>query len=407
MRRWGLLCTLLLVAATAATSAAWSQSIDASVDVRLVDSEATRSYLEGGLGTLRYGDEQSGVQLGRARLAVGLPVGQVIELKLDGSSWGGGDRNPFDLTEAYVEYRPYPFAGIRARVKVGAFFPPTTLENTASGWESPYTLSSSALDTWVGEELRTIGAQGQLEWLGTRLGHDFDLGVVGAMFGWNDPAGEALANEGFAIDDRQTTLFGRIGQPGAQPVSGFGVFHEIDGRPGLYGGINVRYLDRISIIALQYDNRGDPSAVDSALGAHAWLTRFRTAGIRAESADGWVAIAQWLQGETYLEPSATRDFEWDFDTRYFLLSRQFGRQIATVRYDEFGVSPEAPATRGAQNGHALTLAYGFEPQTSWRLMLEWVRVRSSQSNRLIFYGANPFATDSALQLSVRYTFSSG
>lgn len=407
MRRWELLCTLLLVAAAAASSTARGQSIEASVDLRLVDSEATRSYLQGGLGTLRYGDEQSGVQLGRARLAVGLPIGQVIELKLDGSSWGGGDRNPFDLTEAYLEYRPYPFAGIRARVKIGAFFPPTTLENTASGWESPYTISSSALDTWVGEELRTIGAQGQLEWLGTRLGHDFDLGLVGAMFGWNDPAGEALANQGFAIDDRQTTLFGRIGRPGAQPVSGFQVFHEIDHRPGLYGGINIRYLDRISIIALQYDNRGDPGAVDPALGAHAWLTRFTTAGIRAESADGWIAIAQWLQGETYLEPSATRDLEWDFDTRYFLLSRQFGRQIATVRYDVFGVGPEAPATRGAQNGHALTLAYGFEPQPSWRLMLEWVRVRSSQSNRFIFFGANPFATDSALQLSVRYTFSSG
>lgn len=407
MRRCESLCTLLIIVAAGAWNTARAQSLEASIDLRLVDSEATRSYLEGGLGTLRYSDPQSGIELGRARLAVGIPIGQVLELKVDGSAWRDGDRNPFDLTEAYLEFRPYPFAGIRARIKVGAFFPPTTLENTASGWTSPYTISSSALDTWVGEELRTIGAQGQLEWLGTRLGHDFDFGLVGAVFGWNDPAGEALASHGFAIDDRQTTLFGRVGRPGTQPVSGFQLFHEIDGRPGLYGGIDIRYLDRISIIALRYDNRADPSTVDAALGEHAWLTRFNTAGIRAESADGWIAIADWLQGETYVEPAALRELEWDFDTHYFLVSKRFGRQVATIRYDVFDMSPEAPAARGDQSGHAITLAYGYEPTTSWRLMLEWVRARSSQSNRFIFLGQDPFATDSALQLSVRYTFISG
>lgn len=407
MRRCEPLWTFLVVVAASAWIPAQAQSLEASIDLRLVDSEAAPSYLEGGLGALRYSDQQSGIQLGRARVAVGIPIGQVLELRIDGSAWGDHDRNPFDLTEAYLEFRPYPFAGLRARIKVGAFFPPLTLENTASGWASPYTISSSALDTWVGEELRTIGAQGQLEWLGTRLGHDFDFGLVGAVFGWNDPAGEALASQGFAITDRQTTLFGRVGRPGTQPVGGFQLFHEIDGRAGLYGGIDIRYLDRISIIALRYDNRGDPGAFDAALGEHAWLTRFTTAGFRAEPSDGWIAIAQWLQGETYVAPANFRELEWGFESRYFLISRQFGRHLATVRYDEFGVSPEPPAARGEQSGHAVTLAYGYEPTTSWRLMLEWVRVRSSQSNRSIYLGQNPFATDSALQLSVRYTFTSG
>ncbi|MGH8220272.1 MAG: hypothetical protein ACREUT_17165 [Steroidobacteraceae bacterium] len=407
MPRWTLLCTLLIIVATAGTSTVRAQTVEASIDLRLVDSKATRSYLEGGLGTLRYGDQQFGIQLGRARLALTLPIGQVLELKLDGSSWGDSDRNPFDLTEAYLEFRPYPFAGLRARIRAGAFFPPTTLENTASGWDSPYTISSSALDTWVGEELRTIGAQGQLEWLGTRLGHDFDVGLVAAVFGWNDPAGVALANQGFAIDDRQTNLFGRVGEPGARPVSGVQLFHEIDGRAGVYGGISVRYLDRLSMIALHYDNRGDPSALDTTLGEHAWHTRFTTAGVRVEPSDGWIVIAQWMQGETYIAPTDLSELEWGFDTRYFLVSRRFGRQMATVRYDGFTVSPEAPTIRGNQNGHALTLTYGFEPTASWRMMLEWVRVRSGQSNRLIYFGQDPFATDSALQLSVRYSFESG
>jgi hypothetical protein len=85
---------------------------------------------------------------------------------LDASAWGDDDRNPLDLTEAYLQFRPYPLNGYRFRLKAGAFHAPISLENRAAGWESPYTLSYSAINTWLGEELRTIGVEGQLDWLG-------------------------------------------------------------------------------------------------------------------------------------------------------------------------------------------------------------------------------------------------
>jgi len=195
------------------------------------------------------------------RLAFDQTFGQILALKLDASSWGDRDKNPLDLTEAYLELRPYPRAGLRARVKAGRFLCSGVARESLSRLESPYTLSSSALDTWVAEELRTIGLESQLEWLGTRLGHDFDVGLTAAVFGWNDPAGVAIARHGFALDDRQTTLFGRDGQVGAKPVRGFELFHEIDGKAGIYEGMEVRYLDRIVLRALHYDNRGDPAAL--------------------------------------------------------------------------------------------------------------------------------------------------
>ena len=34
-----------------------------------------------------------------------------------------------------------------------------------------------------------MGLEGQVDWLGTRLGHSFDLQLTAAVFGWNDPAG--------------------------------------------------------------------------------------------------------------------------------------------------------------------------------------------------------------------------
>ena len=54
------------------------------------------------------------------------------------------------------------------------------------GWRSPYTLSFSAINTWVGEELRTIGAEYSLDWLGRSHGHDFDFTLNAAAYGWND-----------------------------------------------------------------------------------------------------------------------------------------------------------------------------------------------------------------------------
>jgi len=80
------------------------------------------------------------------------------------------------LDGGVLQYRPYPRAGYRLRVKAGAFHAPVSLENRAPGWDSPYTLSYSALNSWLGEELRTIGLEAQLDWLGTRTGHGFDLG---------------------------------------------------------------------------------------------------------------------------------------------------------------------------------------------------------------------------------------
>ncbi|MGB6450026.1 MAG: hypothetical protein WBE92_04680 [Steroidobacteraceae bacterium] len=399
--------TVLAIAGAALSflgaSAAHATDWDFSLDTRLVASDGERSFLDDGLGTLRYGESKSGIQLGRARIALTQSIGNILALHLDASSWGDHDKIPAGLTEAYFELRPYPIDGFRARVRAGAFYAPISLENRASGWESPYTLSYSAIDSWIGEELRTIGVDTEVDWLGTQLGHTFDVGVVGGAFGWNEPAGAELASHGFAIDDRQTVLFGRVGEPGPFPGEGLDEFHEFDGHVGTYVGLNGQYLDRVFVQALHYDNHADPAAFDAALNESAWETDFNSAGTRVEFPGGWTAIAQWLEGETYLEPAGVGELEWDFRARYVLLSKQFGQQTLSARYDAFEVDSDPPNDFGVQNGHALTLAYLYEPNEHWRFALEAVRVRSAESNRTILLGATtPFATESMLQLSVRY-----
>ena len=396
---------LCLLAVSLAASEACAADWELDLDARLVSSDGRTSFTDGGLGALRYDQNQSGLRLGRARLALSQPLGELWSLRLDASSWGDRDRNPIDLTEAYLLFRPYPRAGYRFRLKAGAFHSPVSLENRASGWESPYTLSYSAINTWLGEELRTLGVEGQLDWLGTRTGHRFDVALTGGMFGWNDGAGTVIANRGFALDDRQTTLFGRVGATNSGPLAPIQVFREIDDRPGYYAGLETRYFDRLVVRFVHYDNRGDPAAFDTGSGDFAWDTHFNAAGLRVESASGWSAIVQWLEGETYVEPGGT-DLEWPFNARFALVSKQVGNHRLSVRYDSFEVKSGLPDGAGAEEGHAWTAAYVYEASAHWRFTLEWLHVDSNVTNRVLELGEARFARETQLQLAARYALGS-
>jgi hypothetical protein len=393
--------------AGAATLCAWNAQAtdwDASLDMRLVAADAPTSFIDGGLGIVRYGDDRDGVELGRARLAVSQELGDLLTLKIDASAWGQHDKNPVDVTEAYLQLHPYPFGDWRPRLKLGAFYAPISLENRAEGWESPYTLSSSAMDSWVAQELRTIGAEFKLEWLGTHSGHDFDASAAVGVYGWNEGAGDSLTDSGFTITDWQGSLFGRVGRPNG--VTGaIDEYHQFDNRAGTYVGLEVHYLDRITVEGLHYDNHANPAVEDEATGHYAWETRFDTAGVRAENDDGWTAIVQWMAGETYVAPDELGLLEWEFVTRYVLISKRLEEHTLSARYDDFKVNAEQTFPLGAQAGHALTLAYRFEPNSHWRFTLEWVRARGFQGNRAALEGAAPFATESDVQLAIRYAVS--
>jgi len=389
---------VLLALAAALAAPEWEIDLDA----RLVESNGQQSITNGGLGTLRFDDSQSGLRLGRARFALAQTFGQVWSLHLDASAWGDHDRNPVDLTEAYLQFRPYPFGGgYRFRLRTGAFYAPISLENRSAGWESPYTLSYSAINTWLGQELRTIGAEGQIDWLGTRAGSAFDVAFTGGVFGWNDPAGVVLANRGFSLGDRQTTLFGQVGAPRSTPLPPKQLFREIDHRAGFYAGLEGRYYDRIVIRALRYDNRGDPAAYDAASNTFAWDTHFNSIGLRAQSGTGWTAIAQYLDGETAIAPGSLY-LSWPFRARFALLSRELGRHRISLRYDSFTVDSESKYGGGPQHGHAWTAAYVFEPDTHWRLTLEWLRVTNDNQDRPFYVGLSPAATETQVQLGVRF-----
>lgn len=373
-----------------------------SVDLRAVESDGRSTFLDRGQGKFRYGDEDGGVHLGRFRAAWNQALGEVLAAHVEASSWGDDDRNPIDLTEAFLEYRPYPRAGLRTRVRLGAFYPPMSLENRAIGWESPYTITPSAISSWLAEEIRTVGLEAQVDWLGTRMGHWFDVQLTAAVFGWNDPAGTMIASHGFAFADRQTTLFGRAGEPRSADSTKNELFHEIDDRAGYYVGAQLRYLDRAILNVLHYDNRADPEAYAPVLRDFAWETRFDAAALRIETGSDWTVLAQWLDGTTVIDPGIY--LEWAFDSRSLMLAKRRGPHMLAARYDDFEVRFGTASDRGNEHGHAWTAAYSFDRGKEWRFMLEWLRVRSDVAARAVL-GEPALATESKVEFSARYFLS--
>jgi hypothetical protein len=394
---------LVLLGTLAMTHAASAAEWELSMDMRSIVSDGNTSFLYDGQGKLRFDEDHDGLQLGRLRAAWNQPLGEVFAAHVEASAWDDDDKNPIDLTEAYLEYRPYPRAGWRSRVRLGAFYPPLSLESRAIGWETPYTITPSAIGSWIGEEIRTIGLEGQIDWLGTRQGRDFDLQLTGALFGWNDPAGTMLALHGFALHDRQTTLFGRVGAPQTDPEAPVKeVFHEMDGRPGYYIGAQARYHDRAILNLLHYDNRADPTVASAELRDMAWKTRFDALALRLEPTADWTVLLQAMDGDTVINPFIT--LVWEFDSQSALVARRFGRHMLAARYDTFQVEYRNDMNRpGSEDGHAWCAAWTYEPGDAWRFALEWLRVESDVPRRAVELGEPALATESKLELSVRYS----
>lgn len=179
------------------------------IEGRLVMTDHERSWQDGGLGKVRYGGDAGGGTRTGARAEGALIVQPQFGFDVTGNvvlAFNSQQRTAVDVIEAFLQYKPAPTGPVGVRGKVGAFFPPISLENTGLAWTSPYTITSSAINSWVGEELKTVG--GEL----TAFYHtdDVEIGLTGALYGANDPAGTLLAWRGWSLNDRETGLLDRL-----------------------------------------------------------------------------------------------------------------------------------------------------------------------------------------------------
>jgi hypothetical protein len=366
-------------------------------DFRLVAPSDQRSWLDGGLGKLRYGKGDSDFQFAGAvgqgtvlftpeLMAVAVvrvePAGQKIVAPL----------------EAYLRYRPASTSQWRWSVKAGAFFAPFSLENTEIGWSSYWALTPSTINSWFGDELRTIGSEGRLEWragVGT-------LTVLGAVYGLNDSAGVIMADRGWAMDDRPTGLYDQLRDPdesvllvGGTPPDDRPVFTHFDSRLGWYAGASWNDTDQWRAEIFRYDN--DQNASAHADDYFAWHTSFWDAGLSKKFGD-FTALAQGVSGETIITPAPGFSSVTKFNSAYALLGWEQGDW-------RFAARAEAFDTIGflGEHGHAFTVAASWLPKDWLRITAELISLDSTRSERAL-EGIDPSQTENLAQLSARIYF---
>ena len=407
-----ILCGALLAALFAAAYPARALDFDVSGygDARLVASPAMTSWVNGGLGKFRYGGNE-----GNFRFAEAVAQG---DLKFDDTVSAIAvvraepeQREGVDALEAYVALHPPSDDAIGWSAKLGAFFPTISLENDDLGWTSPYTLTPSAINTWIGEELRTIGGEGQLHWRTPDFG---TLTLTGAVFCCNDPAGVLMADRGWAMDDRPTGLFEHVREPDATEKlfhapypARTGLFDEIDHRAGLYGGLTWQMAGIGKLQVLRYENQGDPSA--NMGGTYAWETKFWSFGARTQF-DDLVLIAQQLTGYTSIQPAGFAEAVTKFQSGFLLASYDlegFGLEDwrASVRGDLFQTRHIAATPNPmSEDGDAVTAALSWQ-RFDWLKITGEVLLMHSRKGEYAFVGVPSGAiSQSEFQLDAKVFF---
>jgi hypothetical protein len=329
-----------------------------------------RAWTEGGVSKLRYADD--GFEAFRlfgeyhGRISSTLRARVVLDYVDDAS---GG----LDFTEAVIDWRPIPRSRNQHQLRFGAFYPSFSLENGDRGWESPFTYSYSAINTWIGEEIRPFGAEWSLRRRLEGFRSNHEVRAFAAAFYGNDPAGTLLFWRGWSLHDRQSRFGDELDIPPrpftTQPQQ-LKPFREIDDRAGYYGGVEWRFGRRALVQLARYDNRADPYAFSG--GQWGWGTSFNHLAVQVDLPAELGLVAQWMDGATEWLTAALPDgtrmptSEYardDFESRFVLLTRKFGAaQRLTLRYDTFSTErPAATPVLYSDDGHAWTLSYRLEP----------------------------------------------
>jgi hypothetical protein len=389
------------------------------IDLRAIGVDGQPSYLDGGVGRLRYGGTDSGDAKGALSLAdmalVWKPqftwaLGAIVDVEHQ-----DGQQHGIDLVQAYLTYRPTPSADSRFSARAGLYYPPISEEHEGPTWAVADSITPSAINSWIGEEVKVVGGEARI----TRRFGDQELSATFGLFGYDDTAGTLLAFRGWGLSDIKATAFGDFSLPPIDPYMArrqpryTQSTADIDGRVGYYGRIDWTPPGRISFNAFFYDNRGDKTGVDSGE-QWAWATRFWNFGMSYDVDEHTRILSQAMTGQTRMGyPDLGEGYpEWidlGFASAYVLATHSFGRSGITGRAEVFQTTDhnfdpgDDPDENRGEHGWALTAAYRYDITPHARWMLEVLHVRS---NRPILAQDNldPLQSQTMVQSSLRLSF---
>ena len=335
-------------------------SFELNGDVRLVAVNGEKSWVEAGFGKLRSGgdgDLRVQPQLGNFDL-VWKPqftwsLGAVVVGAVQ-----GGQRTDAGLSQAYLTYRPMRSSGgLAFSARAGLMWPPVSLEHEGADWHVRDSITPSAINSWMGEEVRPVAVEATVA---TKLGAH-KLRATAAIFAANDTAGTLLTFRGWALHDRTTLAFQ------SEPLPPLGDFtghqapftHSLADlapgfarRPGYYAKLAWAPPAPVRLELFHYDNRADPQIVTSTP-EWGWRTRFDDVGVVADLGSGAEFKAQALRGRTRMGfvMFDRRFVDERFRSAYAMLTKPFGKVGIAARVEAFDTSNRGSIWTDEYNEH--------------------------------------------------------
>ena len=368
-------------------------------------------WFEGGVGVLRWGHEENG----KPHISQGLAqVQQSITDNMDfhlTANYAPDGEEQFGVSESYLDYRPLS-AGLKHRVKLGFFYPKFSLENTDKGWTSPYHFTYSAINSWLGEELRTLGIEYQLTRGGRQHRSPHSYGLTVSAFAANDGLGSLLAWRGWALHQRQTVLGEKVhfanyfafqNNPAPNPTY-VAPFKETDDRLGYYLGLNWRYLRQSDVRLYYYDNQADPMAIEPDR-QYAWRTKFTSISFLHKFNKQWRMLGQWMDGDTAMG-DLYKGVYADFNAWYLLISCHRGTFRYSFRYDNFKVTDTDHNNMdpNSSKGDAITMTWRSKLKDNLHLGLEFTHILSTNENRELWPNWPARGEQHQLMLNVQFRY---
>lgn len=376
--------------------------------------DAQTSWLRQGAQATRYGAGDNGLQLASAGVGIDYQLNRDWHFSASAIAYPE-PQSELALTEAFFHYKPAPQGAWRQQWRLGAFHLPLSLENTGPLWSTEYTLTPSVINTWVGEELRGLGAEWRWQWLGRQLQSPWDIDLFAAVYGFNDPAGAMLAWRGWGSHDRIAGLGSEYpitpipiimgGELSAQEQY-YDPFVETDERPGFYLGGKASWQKQWHLDYAYYDNQADPNTVEA--GQYGWRTRFHHIGMQWQAdSTGLLAdsklLAQWMEGDTEM---GARAIMAGFRARYIMLVKSWQRVDVAIRWEDFSTSDRdnTPMDTNIENGESATVSVARWWKGGFKTSLEFKRWKSTRPGRHYIPGQLTTVDTDQLVVSLRYYY---
>lgn len=351
-----------------------AQQFSGLIQVNIVHGGDHTPWLDKGTGILAYQDNAVHLQQGVLRVADRLSSSFSYDVSANLYQLG---EQRLGISQATIHYKPLSHRQVRFKARAGFFYPRLSLENVDLGWLSPYTYTQSAINSWVGEELRIAGIEGSLFSSGRSRRSPLTWEVTAGAFKGNDTLGTVLSWRGFAMHDRQSLHNDRVvfaNYPTVVDPNGIfhpsyvEPFHELDSRVGYYLGAHLNYYHSSKVRYYFYDNQANPNVVNSQR-LYAWRTKFHSLALSHDVTPNGRFIAQWLTGSSHM---GQRFVYINFDAYYVMYSHKVGSHRFSARYDDFNVGEDDifPDDPNNSDGQAVTFAWRYTIDKNWQVGLE-------------------------------------